>query len=142
MKANHAAKVSVKYWLCQYASLKEQTGNFAMNIFLDDTFRLGYREMTKDEIEFFMSMQTVDHGFLEFAPQILSISKPENRAEMRRNISYLAALQQKQHTAYKLFQEKSEREIEFLKETVNLLKDGNLEGRQNVQKYLKHLGHG
>lgn len=142
MKANESAKRAVAVWTNQYQRLKEQTDNFTFDLFLDDAFRLGLRGMTKDEIEFFMAMQPVSHSFLEFAPQILSIWKPERKAELRRNIAYLAALQEKQAKAVCEFIERGEREIQYIRDTVKLLKEEKPKGRQNLNKYLKHLGHG
>jgi hypothetical protein len=142
MKANESAKQAVAVWQSQYKRLSEQTDKFTFDLFLDDAFRLGLRVMTKDEIEFFMAMQPVSHSFLEFSPQILAIWKPEKKAELRRNIAYLAALQEKQQKAVCEFIERGEREIEYIRDTVKLLKEGKPEGRQNLNKYLKHLGHG
>lgn len=142
MKANESAKQAVAVWQSQYKRLSEQTENFAFDLFLDDAFRLGLRGMTKDEIEFFMATQPVSHSFLDFAPQMLSIWKPEKRAELRRNIAYLAAFQEKQQKAVCEFIERGEREIQYIRETVKLLEKAKSEGRQNLNKYLKHLGHG
>lgn len=142
MKANESAKQAVAVWTSQYQILKEQTDNFTFDLFLDDAFRLGIRGMTKGEIEFFMATQPVSHSFLEFAPQMLAIWKPEKKAELRRNIAYLAALQEKQQKAVCEFIERGEREVEYIRETVKLLEQGKSEGRLNLNKYLKHLGHG
>jgi hypothetical protein len=142
MKANEKDKKNVALWLFQYKNLKEQTGNFTFNIFLDDAYRMGLREMTNAEVDFFFFTQTVYPWFLDFAPQMLAIWKPEKKAELRRNIAYLAALQEKQQKAVCEFIERGEREIEYIRETAKLLKEGRPEGRQNLNKYLKHLEHG
>ncbi len=142
MKASESAKQAVAVWTSQYERLKEQTDNFTFDLFLDDAFRLGLRGMAKDEIDFFMATQPVSNSFLDFAPQMLSIWKPEKRAELRRNIAYLAALQEKQQKAVCEFIKRGEREIQYIRDTVKLLEQGKPEGRQNLNKYLKHLGHG
>ena len=78
--------LSVTLWQSIYREFQHETNGFKADI-----YRLNDHELNR--------MKMVSDNFLSFLPVILTITKPQYHAEIKRNIAYLAELQALQTSA-------------------------------------------
>jgi len=87
------AQKQMEHWVPMFNQYAAETGGFSADLSTLEDYEL-------------ISLKRVTLPFLELAPRMIEVVKPQHRPELRRAIAYLADLAERQNAAWPLIVEK------------------------------------